>query len=306
MFSESGWRWWLLDEAAKQPARMLDRFLWKKEADGITLLSEKALKARRAYRLALSDCSGTSLYFAKQMALVSRKRLGGLLGGSNLLVGFNHGTAELAHNLALHERTIHGVQTFAFGEYFRYGLPVQQILLQEYLTDWQPFDAVWRESGDAASREVLLRKLADMLEAFRDARIQHLDLHPCNVLVSPVPEAPLRAIDCGKMSAQADPAISAALHLGVFLYELNGKCIEPQFEVSTQNAQRLFRDLVGNEPGFATAEGLLLLLLRYSTKRPFSRRQLVRHRHDALNLVALEKRLCKLTKGRYGVASIDP
>lgn len=304
MLSGSGWRWWVMDESARQAVRTLDRYLWNKDAEGVTLLTEKAAKLRSTYRLALSEPSGTSLYFAKQVAQVPRKRLGGLLGSDNVLLGFNHGTAELAYNLALDERTTHGVKTFAFGEYFQCGLPARQVLLQEYLTEWQPFEVVWpRANYDAKLRQALLWKLTDMLVAFRDAGIHHLDLHPGNVMVSPDPEAPLRAIDCGKMSAQADPALSAALHLGVFLHELNNKyaAASPLLEVGPQRAQNLLRHIVGNEDGFATAEQLLPLLLRYSTKRPFSRRRLVQHRHRTLNLQTLEKNLQKLNRPPYPV-----
>lgn len=297
-FSDSGWRWWLIEGHAGLPARTIDHYFRTGDSSGITLLREKAAKSRRFYRIAPTTLPDSPHYFAKQMTLPPRKRLGALLGRSNPLVGYSHGTAELSHNLALNEQTAHGVRTFAFGEYFRGGLPVQQVLLQEYLVDWQPFNAVWKLHEDNATlRRTLLLQFFDMLVSLRDAGISHLDLHPGNVMVSPDLQAPLRAIDCGQMSMEADPAISAALHLGVFRHELNGKCTSPSSQLE-DGACRLLYGLVGAEAGFATAERLLPLLVRHSTKKPFSRRCLLRHGPDKLKLDAIEKRLLKLSQHR--------
>jgi len=306
-FSESGWRWWLTDESALQAVLLLDRYLWKNEGEGITPMTEKALKCRRTYRLAPPEEAGSAPYFAKQMALPARKRLGALLGSDSPLLGSSHGTAELAYNLTVDGRTQHGVRTFAFGEYCRYGLPVQQVLLQEYLTDWHPFGAVWPRSGDAASRQALLGKLGDMLLAFREAGIHHLDLHPGNVMVSPDPQAPLRAIDCGKMSAQADPALAAALHLGVFFHELNNASgtAASRAQVSLEHVQGLLQRIAGNESGYSVARQLLPLLLRHSTKRPFARRRLVEQRPPALDLRSLEKHLQKLSRPARPAGSVQ-
>lgn len=301
-FSASGWQWWLADDHARVPARLLDDYLQTGHSAGVTLLREKAVQARRCYHLAPSAARVTPPFFAKQLTLTPRKRLGALLGRSHPLVGCSHGTAELAYNLALWERTPHGVRTLALGEYFRNGLPVQQVLLQEYLEDWQPFQAAWKSHGDnAALSTTLLLKFCDMLVALRDAGISHLDLHPGNVMVSADWQAPLRAIDCGQMSLEGDPAISMALHLGVFLHELKGRqhCASPALE---EAACRVLYGLAGAEAGFPVAERLLPLVVRHSTKKPFSRRRLlhqVRHpKPEQLPLQALEKQLCKLAQRR--------
>ncbi|MCQ4318929.1 hypothetical protein [Stutzerimonas stutzeri] len=301
-FSASGWQWWLVEDSARAPAQLLDDYLQTGHSAGVTLLREKAIKSRRCYRLAPSALPVTPRYFAKQLTLMPRKRLGALLGQSNPLVGYSHGTAELAYNLALWERTPHGVKTFALGEYFRNGLPVQQVLLQEYLEDWQPFNVVWRSHEDNATlHRTLLLKFCDMLVSLRDAGISHLDLHPGNVMVSPDLQAPLRAIDCGQMSLEGDPVISMALHLGVFLHELKGKhhSSSPKLEDA---ACRMLYGLAGAEAGFPVAERLLALLVRHSTKKPFSRRwllrQMRRHKPGQLPLHAIEKQLYKLSQRR--------
>lgn len=130
-FSDSGWRWWLGDRQAHRPAQAMDRYFDAGREPGVTLLREKAGTSRQLYHLAPPGAPPTSPCFVKQMAVSPRKRLGALLGRSNSLLGFSHGTAELAHNLALDERTAHGVQTLAFGEYFQRGMPVHQVLMQE-------------------------------------------------------------------------------------------------------------------------------------------------------------------------------
>lgn len=305
-FSASGWQWWLVDDSARAPAQLLDDYLRTGHSAGVTLLREKAAKSRRCYQVAPLTPADPRHYFAKQMALAPRKRLGALLGRSHPLVGYSHGTAELVHNLALWERTPHGVRTFALGEYFRNGLPAQQVLLQEYLQDWQPFNVVWRSHEDNATlRRTLLLKFCDMLVALRAAGISHLDLHPGNVMVSPDWQAPLRAIDCGQMSLEGDPAISMALHLGVFLHELKGKhnSSSPKLEDA---ACRILYGLAGAEAGFPVAERLLALLVRHSTKKPFSRRRLLRqmrhHEPEQLPLQAIEKQLYKLSQRRQRLA----
>ncbi|MFC2973087.1 AarF/UbiB family protein [Azotobacter bryophylli] len=229
-------------------------------------------------------------------------RLGALLGFDNPLLGCGHGTAELAHNLTLHERTGHGVRTFAFGELFRAGLPVRQVLLQEYLDGLQTFTSRWRQAIDSpVLRRELLHKLMTMLAALRDAGIAHLDLHPGNVMVSPDPQAPLRTIDCGKMDMNADPALAAALHLGVFCFVMNGERSPSTPRLEDGVRQLLYR-LVGDEASFATAEGLLTLLLRYSSRRPFSRRLLLWPGRKSLDLEAIETRLKKLSRRRSASA----
>lgn len=298
-FSGSGWRWWLADEGAQIPARMFDHYLQTGDPAGITLLREKAAKSRRFYRLAapwgLPDTPG---YFVKQMTLIPRKRLGALLGCSNPLVGCSHGTAELARGLTLNERTVHGIRTFAFGEYFRFGLPAQQVLLQEYLAGWQSFTTAWQQDEhDAVRRRALLQQSMDMLVSLRDAGISHLDLHPGNIMVSPDPQAPLRVIDCGQMCLGADPAISAALHLGVFLHELNGKRTSPSPALE-EGARGLLYRLADTEAGLASAERLLPLLVRYSTKKPFSRRRLLQGRWETLDPAAIERHLKKMAQRR--------
>lgn len=297
-FSGSGWRWWLADEDAQVPARLFDRFLLEGDPAGVTLLRERAEKdkSRRIYRLVPPERPDVPGYFVKQMTLIPRKRLGALLGCSSPLVGMSHGTAELAHNLALSERTAHGIRTFAFGEYFRCGLPARQVLLQEYLAGWQGFSDVWlQHEDDAARRRALLWQLMDVLAALREAGICHLDLHPGNVMVSPDPRAPLRVIDCGQMCMDADPAVSAALHLGVFLHELNGKRTSPSPRLA-QAACQLLQRLAGSDAGLDGAGRLLPLLVGYSTKKPFSRRRLLGR--DGLDPVALEKRLQTLAQER--------
>lgn len=269
IFSQSEWRWWLFDKSAYEPAEMMDRYLRTGHATGITLLGGKSNQQRHYYRLCTSHPADSHPYFAKQMMQRTHTRLSALLGFDNPLLGCGHGTAELAHNLTLQERTGHGVRTFAFGELFRAGLPVRQVLLQEYLDGWQTFTSRWRQAIDApVLRRELLHKLMTMLAALRDAGIAHLDLHPGNVMVSPDPQAPLRTIDCGKMDMNADPALAAALHLR----------------------------------GFTTAEGLLTLLLRYSSRRPFSRRLLLWPGRKSLDLEAIETRLKKLSRRRCASA----
>jgi hypothetical protein len=297
-FSDSGWRWWLIEGRAALPARTIDHYFRTGDSSGITLVREKVAKSRRFYRIAPTALPDSPHYFAKQMALLPRKRLGALLGRSNPLVGYSHGTAELLYNLTLNEQTAHGVRVFAFGEYCRHGLPVQQVLLQEYLVDWQPFDAAWKlHENDAIRRRMLLLQFFDLLVSLRDAGISHLDLHPGNVMVSPDPQVPLRAIDGGQMSLQDDPSISAALHLGVFLHELNGKRTSPS-SLLEDGARKLLHGLVGAEAGFTIAERLLPLLVRHSTKKPFSRRRLLRRKPENLKLGAVEKQLHKLSQRR--------
>lgn len=293
--SGSGWRWWLADAEAQAAARLVDRYLATGEAAGMALLREKAGRARRIYRLVPPERPETPGYFVKQMALGPRKRLGALLGYSGPLLGVSHGTAELAHSLALAERTRHGVRTLAFGEYFRCGLPVRQVLLQEYLAGWQPFGVAWRQhEQDAARRRALLWQALDVLAALREAGISHLDLHPANLMVAPDARAPLRVIDCGQMCLDADPAVSAALHLGVFLHELNGKRSAPSPRLA-EAACRLLPRIAGSGAGLAEAERLLPLLVGYSTKRPFSRRHLLESRPEP---AALERQLQRLGQRR--------
>lgn len=298
-FSGSGWCWWLADEGAQIPARMFDHYLQAGDSTGITLLREKAAKSRRLYRLAApSGLPDTPSYFVKQMALIPRKRFGALLGCSNPLVGCSHGTAELARNLALNERTVHGIRTFAFGEYFRFGLPVQQVLLQEYLAGWQSFTTTWQQhEHDAVRRRALLWQVMDVLASLRDAGICHLDLHPGNIMVSPDPQAPLRVIDCGQMCLAVDPVVSTVLHLGVFLHELNGKRTLPSPALE-EGARELLYRLAGTEAGLTRAERLLPLLVRYSTKKPFSRRRLLQCKRKALDPGALERHLKKMSQSR--------
>lgn len=305
VFSNSAWRWWLFDKSAYEPAEMMDRFLGAGHSAGITPLGGKANQSRLYYRLDAAQQPGTPRYFAKLMKQRPRARLGALLGSHSPVIGCSHGTAELAHSLALHERTSHGVRTFAFGECFRAGLPERQVLLQEYLDGWQPFDAVWRQSGNRPGRRrELLRKFATLLAALRDAGIGHLDLHPGNVMVSPDPQAPLRAIDCGKMDMTADPALAAALHLGVFLFSLNGghRPASPRLE---NGARQLLARLVGERESHACAAGLLPLLLRYSTRKPFSRRLLLWPQRTQLDLEALEVRLQRIARHGRSASAID-
>ena len=297
-FSNSGWQWWLGEGQAHRPAQTIDHHFHAGAGSGVTLLREKAARSRRLYSLAPPSLPATPRHFVKQMAVSPRKRLGALLGCSNALLGFSHGTAELAHNLALHERTVHGVRTFAFGEYFRHGLPVQQVLLQEYLLGWQPFNVVWQaHEHEATRRHALLSKLIAMLASLRDAGISHLDLHPGDVMVSPDPQAPLRAIDCGQMSMAADPAILTAMHLSVFLHELNGKRLLPSPQLE-ESARTLLYRLVGGEAEFAGAERLVSLLVRYSSKKPFSRRRLLQRRRERLDTSIIETRLQALSHSR--------
>lgn len=153
------------------------------------------------------------------------------------------------------------------------------------------FNIVWNAHEDEpAQRHALLLKLFDMLASLRDAGIAHLDLHPGNVMVSSDPLAPLRAIDCGQMSMAADPATSAAIHLGVFLHELNGKRLSPSPRLE-EGARNLLYHLVGGDAGFSTAETLVSLLVRYSSKKPFARRRLVKGHYARLDTSVIETRL---------------
>ncbi len=299
-FSASGWRWWLADEdeGVREALLLFDHYLETGEATGVSLLRDKAARSRWIYHVSPAGAAEEPGYFVKQMVLAPRKRLGALLGCSNPWLGCVHGTAELARNLELHERTRHGIRTFAFGEYFRWGLPAGQVLVQEYLAGWQSFTAAWQQHAqDAARRRALLRQLLEVLESLRDAGICHLDLHPGNLMVSPDPQAPLRVVDCGQMCLGGDPALSAALHLGVFLHELNGKRMAPSPTLA-EGARELLHRLAGGEAALGDAERLLPLLLGYSTKKPFSRRTLLQCRGRAFDPDALERRLRKLALNR--------
>ena len=304
IFSQSEWRWWLFDKSAYEPAEMMDRYQRTGHSTGITLLGGKSNQQRHYYRLCTSHPADSPPYFAKQMMQRTHARLGALLSFDNPLLGCGHGTAELAHNLPLQERTGHGVRTFAFGELFRAGLPVRQVLLQEYLDGWQTFTSLWRQAIDApALRRELLHKLMTMLAALRDAGIAHLDLHPGNIMVSPDPQAPLRTIDCGKMEdgyeCRSGPRRGAAS--GVFCFVMNGERSPSSPRLEDGVRQLLYR-LVGDAASFATAEGLLTLLLRYSSRRPFSRRLLLWPGRKSLDLEAIETRLKKLSRRRCASA----
>jgi hypothetical protein len=138
-FSDSGWCWWLTSDSAGPAACEMDVHLSGKTA-AVTLLGQKEAQARFYYRIDPQKSSQQSApYFAKRIRQKSFKRLGALLGKNNSLMGVSHGTAELAHNLALARYTHHGIDTYAFGEFFRFGLPAQQLLIQEYLEGWTPF-----------------------------------------------------------------------------------------------------------------------------------------------------------------------
>jgi hypothetical protein len=103
------------------------------------------------------------------------------------------------------------------------------------------------------------------------------------------------------MMRNADPALSTALHLSVFIHELNGR--QPcslQLVESVCNLQALIN---GNDEHFALARELMPLLLRYSTKKPFSRRRLLKLVEQGADIDVVRRRLEAAQARRQSVQS---
>ncbi|RKQ96845.1 hypothetical protein C7446_2705 [Kushneria sinocarnis] len=301
--SGSGWQWWLADPAGRRPAELFDDFL-RQDSPQVVALRAKQTRSRWCYRIDDADTAERH-WFAKRMVLPRHHRLGALLGVSHRWLGLTHGSAEFRHALALEQRTSLGVGMLALGEQLEFGLPTRQVLISSWLGDWPTLTSALLQA-DGTRRVQLLRALLETLRQLYRAGFCHLDLHPGNLLASPAPSGrgnclpALKVIDCARVSLDADPDAAAAIHLGVLMHELNGKRggIEPGLE---QAGTRLLRAIIGHSR--PAAERLLIMLLRYSTKKPFSRHTLLGRAPERLSLGRIEQTLEQMTGHRAAQAS---
>ncbi|OHV07732.1 hypothetical protein [Kushneria phosphatilytica] len=298
-WSGAGWQWWLAGPDGRQPARCLDDYLHHDDSSAVVQLRAKQSRPRWCYRI--DDLSGPEQHwFAKRMVLSRRQRPGALLGLSHRWVGLAHGSAEFHHALMLSQRTSLGVTMLALGERLESGMPAEQALISEWLGEWTTFGHALA-SSPGARRVALMSALMEALRQLYNAGICHMDLHPGNLLA---PRArpgendrplQLKVIDCARVSLKAAPDAATAIHLGVLIHELNGKRdgLDPVLE---QAAGHLLRAIVGH-PGPAV-ERLLSLVLRYSTKKPFSRHSLIARSPERLPLDRIERELREMIARR--------
>ncbi len=285
-FSGSPWQWWLADDARSHEAALrMDLHMRGDKDDGITTLRER--KGRSIFRLQAEQGD----FFAKEIALPSlRKRFGALLGVQNRLFGYDHGSAEVDNTLTLNARTRQGLEILCLGEYLRGGIPDRQLLIQPWLEGWIDLGEAF-SIADSHQRRSLLQRLEDLLRDFHHARICHLDINTGNLMVSTQdPQAPLRAIDCARMTTQVtQPAISTALQIGKMLRELYGRD-ETDFAARYAQARAMQRRIAGEEGVNDVTDTLLALSLRYRLSKNLSRRQLVTAETVDIDGPALEKR----------------
>ena len=271
-FGQSPWQWWLTDDAcALSAAQRMDVFLNQDQAGkGIETL--RTFKGRSTYRIHAEngDC------FAKCIPLLTlRKRIGALTGHQNMLLGFDHGSAEVDNTLVLHERTGHGLPVYCLGERLDHGLPRQQLLIQPWLDGAIGLKPLW-QSTTPARRQQLQSRVEELLTAFHQTRLFHMDLHGGNIMVDPDDAtSTLHAIDCDKMVIDvAQPELATALHIGKLLRELEGR--EPdRFLQHLSRARHMQRRVTGKNHLGEEVDALLAVSLRYRMSKTISRRRLV-------------------------------
>ncbi|WP_438765124.1 lipopolysaccharide kinase InaA family protein [Kushneria sp. TE3] len=286
-FSGSPWQWWLADDPrAYEAAQRMDQHLRGQKNSSVTTLRER--KGRSIFRIQAAPGD----FFAKEIALPSlRKRFGALLGVQNRLFGHDHGSAEVDNTLTLNERTGQGLDVLCLGELLRGGIPDHQLLIQPWLEGWINLGEAF-SAADSHQRRSLLQRLEELLRDFHHARICHLDINIGNLMVSTEdPQAPLRAIDCARMTTQVtQPAISTALQLGKMLRELYGRS-EADFAALYAQARAMQCRIAGEEGVNDATDTLLALSLRYRLSKNLSRRRLVTATTVNIDGPALEQRV---------------
>ncbi|RKQ95866.1 lipopolysaccharide kinase (Kdo/WaaP) family protein [Kushneria sinocarnis] len=284
VFSDSGWQWWLHGSEAEAAARLMDSQQQGTSPARLVMLRDH--KGRRAFRLDLEPMP----CFAKEVTMTSlRTRLGALLGRSNVLLRYDHGTAETRHNLFLDSHTSSGVRTLALGEHVRHGLPDRQILIHEYLSGWQPLGEVWRATDRDDDRQQLAARLEDLLGELYSHRICHLDLNAGHIMVPEDRSLPMRVIDCGRMCTSVrNPLIATALHVGKLMRDLGA----PEIPERHAQARNMLRRIAGAAADAPRAQQVLLLACRYRISKRLNKRRLIMNASQkAIDLATFEARL---------------
>ncbi|WP_168169307.1 lipopolysaccharide kinase InaA family protein [Kushneria phosphatilytica] len=286
VFSDSGWQWWLHGSEAEAAARLMDSH--QRGGHPTQLVMLRNYKGRQAFRLNIDPLP----CFAKEVAMTSlRTRIGALLGRSNVLLRYDHGTAETRHNLFLDSHTPNGVRTLALGERVRHGLPDRQILIHEYLSGWRPLGEVWQSTEQVDDRKGLINRLEALLRELYTHRICHLDLNAGHIMVPEDPSIPMRVIDCGRMCTSVrNPLIATALHVGKLMRDLG----DPSQGVSGRHeqARNIFGNIAGEAVEAPRAQQILLMACHYRISKRVSKRRLVMNASQkALDLAAFEARL---------------
>ncbi|MFC0337789.1 hypothetical protein SAMN05421848_1418 [Kushneria avicenniae] len=300
-FPGSDWQWWVANEGhALSAARRMDAFLGNDQNDqGVNTL--RTFKSRSIYHL--HDTTGDC--FAKRIPLLTlRKRIGALTGHQNVLLGFDHGSAEVSNTLFLHEHTDYGLPVYCLGEHMRHGLPLQQLLIQPWLGESVGLKTLW-QTTTPEYRQRLLPHIEKLLGALYRARLLHLDLHGGNIMIAQENAvSKLHVIDCDKMAVDvAQPQVATALHIGKLLRELEGRRPE-HFLQQLSLARHMQRRITGNRDLSEEIDGVLAISLRYRMSKTISRRRLVMSPLNAIDCQALEAQ-ARLTYKNADMPFID-
>jgi serine/threonine protein kinase len=265
--SQPGWIWWVKTPDVLESLSVIDRFFGDKNSDNVMLLELGNIRdchlKRRYYRFI--DPNIPSLcYFAKHNIKISfKKRVGGLLAIRGPFVGRLHMTMECINTAKLSINTPFGVPVLAFGEYIKYGMPKEQIIIQPFLKDYKTFYHCWDSNMSFDERVQLIIKLIDMLKILNKLQICHRDLHLKNIFVSNNKNDPFKIIDCEALDFDIISSLATAVNLGLVLYDLNGRrrTISKELE---EAAQKLLEYVAANGPYFEKACRILSLLVCFS------------------------------------------
>lgn len=276
--SDSGWIWWVKDLSLIDYILNLERFLHTKDSKDIKVLKGEGIPEhpnRRYYYKIFNTNNRSSNYFVKHSVNIpTKKRIGALFNFGNFLFGWNHLTCECIKTekfYALSQQ--YGLPVLALGEYMKFGLPKEQILIQPFLDNYVTFYQYWDNKVAFDDRVQLLIKLIDMLFALNEFSVCHRDMKSNNILVSNNLKEPLKIIDCIGLTFSVPSSLATAVNLGTILYDLNGRryIVNNKLE---ELAIELLRHIAFDCPHLPKAIKILSLLLRYNFEKNRSTKRL--------------------------------
>lgn len=303
--SDSGWIWWVKDLSLLDYILNLERFLYTKDSKDIKVLKGQGIPEhpnKRYYYKIFNTNNTSSNYFVKySVNIPTRKRIGALFNFGNFLFGRNHLTSECIKTEKFYELSQeYGLPVLAFGEYIKFGLPKEQILIQPFLDNYVTFYQYWNNKLAFDDRVQLLIKLIDMLFTLNKFSVCHRDMKSNNILVSNNLKEPLKIIDCIALTFSVPSSLATAINLGTILYDLNGRRHIVNNELE-ELAIELLRHIAFDCPHLPKATKILSLLLRYNFKKNKSTKRL-RLLQPNINIDQLMNMLKKENEGSL----IDP
>jgi hypothetical protein len=276
--SDSGWIWWVKDLSLLDYSLKLERFLHTKDSKDIKVLKGEGIPEhpnKRYYYKIFNANNKSSNYFVKHgVNIPVIKRIGALFNFDNFLFGRNHLTSECIKTekfYALSQK--YGLPVLALGEYMKFGLPKEQILIQPFLDNYVTFYQYWKNKLAFDDRVQLLIKLIDLLFTLNKLSVCHRDMKSNNILVSNNLREPLKIIDCIGLTFSVPSSLATAVNLGTILYDLNGRrhIVNHKLE---ELAIELLRHIAFDCPLLPKAIKILPLLLRYNFKKNRSTKRL--------------------------------